>query len=94
MLPHPSPPANLGKMAIRAVLWPLGLCVVCYQTKPCVCFPQNEKAEKGTVSSLVENIFVGLDCKRCLIKFIQDFYSYVLLIFQANPNLGENVLFL
>ncbi len=27
---QPSPPANLGKKAIRAVLWPLGLCVLHY----------------------------------------------------------------
>jgi hypothetical protein len=30
MLPHPSPQANLGKMAIVVVLWPLNLCVLYY----------------------------------------------------------------
>jgi hypothetical protein len=33
--PHPSPPAKLGKMAIRAMLWPLDPCLVCI-TAACV----------------------------------------------------------
>ena len=48
MLPHPSPPANLGKMAIRAVLW-----------RVLYVFLTSEKTKKGTVPSLVESIVVG-----------------------------------
>jgi hypothetical protein len=49
MLPHPSPPANLGNMAIRVVLWR-----VLYHV-----FLTSEKTKKGTVPSLVESIVVG-----------------------------------
>jgi hypothetical protein len=49
MLPHPSPPANLGKMAIRAVLW-----------RVLYVFLTSEKTKKGNGSQFsFEYIAVG-----------------------------------
>ncbi len=54
MLPHPSPPANLGKMAIRAMLWPLGLFVL-YSRRLCtLCLHHEWKDGKRSTLSKVE----------------------------------------
>ncbi len=58
LLPLPSPPTNLGKMTIKAVLWPLGLCVLYYRNPCRYSFVSitNEKTEKenGLQSSKID----------------------------------------
>jgi hypothetical protein len=49
MIPCTFPQANLGKMSIMAVLWPLGLCVLYYRNLCTVLYVSltSEKTEKN-----------------------------------------------
>jgi hypothetical protein len=59
MLPCTFPQANLGKMALRVVLRPLGLCVMCYH---CSISPSRVKIrEKVGVSGLESTATLDLD---------------------------------
>ena len=46
MLPCTFPQANLGKMAVRVVLWPLGLYILYYRNPCTLCLPHEWKYEK------------------------------------------------
>ncbi len=52
--------ANLGKIAIRAMLWHLGLCVMYYCNSCTLCLPHKWKHEKnGRVSGLESTASLG-----------------------------------
>ncbi len=46
MLPHPFPTANLRKMAIMVVLWPVGICVLYYCSLCTLCLSHKWKCGK------------------------------------------------
>jgi hypothetical protein len=65
-IPRTFPQANLCKMAIRAVLWPLGLCVMYYRnhcTLQYISLMSENKRKRGVEGS-------GLESKVSLVKAV------------------------
>jgi hypothetical protein len=60
MRPRTFPQSNLDKMAIRAVLWPLSLCVLYYCNLFILCLPPKRKyEEKGGFRSRVFSVLAS-----------------------------------